>query len=91
VYYGNGTRGSEFAGAWCAAVAALPNIATGSSLWSFQPSLSGRFDKDTAPGYSPYNPGCAGSMQSWQYVLSAGNSIDVDQDEALSSLALWYP
>ncbi|OLB91275.1 MAG: hypothetical protein AUI15_23080 [Actinobacteria bacterium 13_2_20CM_2_66_6] len=91
VYYGNGTRGSEFAGAWCAAVAALPNIATGSSLWSFQPSLSGRFDKDTAPGYSPYNPGCAGSMQAWQYVLSAGNSIDVDQDEALSSLALWYP
>jgi hypothetical protein len=30
-------------------------------------------------------------MEAWQYVLSAGNAIDVDQDEALSSLPLWYP
>ncbi|HEX9363935.1 MAG TPA: glycoside hydrolase domain-containing protein [Candidatus Dormibacteraeota bacterium] len=91
VYYGNGTRGSEFAGAWCAAVTASPHIAAGSALWTFQPSLLGRFTKEKAPGWSPYSPGCAGNMEAWQYVLSAGNAIDVDQDEALSSLPLWYP
>jgi len=91
VYYGNGTRGSEFARAWCTAVDALPNIAAGSDLWSFQPSLSGRFDKTRAPSWRPYSPGCPGNMEAWQYVLSAGNNIDVDQDEALSSLPLWYP
>jgi hypothetical protein len=91
VYYGNGTSGSEFAGAWCAAVTASPQIAAGSALWTFQPSLLGRFTKEQAPSWSPYSPGCAGNMEAWQYVLSAGNAIDVDQDEALSSLPLWYP
>jgi hypothetical protein len=91
VYYGNGTRGSEFARAWCTAVRAAPNIAAGSDLWSFQPSLSGRFNKAKAPAWRPYNTGCPGNMEAWQYVLSAGNSVDVDQDEALSSLPLWYP
>lgn len=91
VYYGNGTRGSEFARAWCAAVAAKPTIATGSDLWSFQPSLLGNFNKNRAPNYAPYDTGCAGNMLAWQYVLSAGNAVDVDQDEAISSLPLWYP
>ena len=91
VYYGNGTRGSEFARAWCAAVAAQPTIATGSDLWSFQPSLLGNFNKNHAPNYSPYDTGCAGNMLAWQYVLSGGNAVDVDQDEAISSLPLWYP
>ncbi|HEY3085723.1 MAG TPA: glycoside hydrolase domain-containing protein [Candidatus Dormibacteraeota bacterium] len=91
VYYGNGTRGTEFATAWCAAVAASPQIANGSALWSFQPSLLGRFTKEKAPGWSPYSPGCPGNMEAWQYVLSADNAIDVDQDEALSSLPIWYP
>jgi hypothetical protein len=91
VYYGNGTRGSEFARAWCTAVASQPSIATGSDLWSFQPSLLGNFNKHRAPNYAPYDTGCAGNMLAWQYVLSAGNSIDVDQDEAISSLPLWYP
>ena len=91
VYYGNGTRGSEFARAWCAAVAKVPSIATGSDLWSFQPSLVGRFSKTHAPNYSPYDTGCAGNIEAWQYVLSAGGYPDVDQDEAMSSLALWYP
>ena len=91
VYYGNGTRGSEFARAWCTAVASQPTIATGSDLWSFQPSLLGNFNKKRAPNFAPYDTGCAGNMLTWQYVLSAGNSIDVDQDEAISSLPLWYP
>ena len=91
VYYGNGTAGSEFARAWCAAVSAVPSIGTGSDLWSFQPSLSGGFAKSSAPNYSPYDTGCPGNIEAWQYVLSAGNSVDVDQDEALSSLPLWYP
>ena len=91
VYYGNGTRGSEFARAWCAAVTAQPTIATGSDLWSFQPSLLGHFNKNRAPNYAPYDTGCAGNMLAWQYVLSAGNAVDVDQDEAISSLPLWYP
>ena len=91
VYYGNGTRGSEFARAWCAAVRAQPTIATGSDLWSFQPSLLGNFNKNRAPNYAPYDTGCAGNMLVWQYVLSAGNAVDVDQDEAISSVPLWYP
>ncbi|HEX4837022.1 MAG TPA: glycoside hydrolase domain-containing protein, partial [Solirubrobacteraceae bacterium] len=91
VFYGNGTQGSEFASAWCAAVAAVPTIATGSDLWTFQPSLLGSFNKTAAPNFSPYDPGCGGNMLTWQYVLSAGANPDVDQDEALSSLPLWYP
>jgi hypothetical protein len=90
-YYGNGTSGSEFASAWCATVSRLPNVATDSDLWSFQPSLSGSFAKPGAPGYAPYDTGCAGNMVLWQYVLSAGSAVDVDQDEALSSAPLWYP
>lgn len=91
IYYGNGTAGSEFAGAWCAAVSELPNIATGSDLWSFQPSLLGSFSKVSNPLFAPYDTGCAGNTLAWQYVLSAGAVVDVDQDLALSSLPLWYP
>ncbi|TMD96876.1 MAG: DUF1906 domain-containing protein [Chloroflexi bacterium] len=90
-YYGNGTSGTEFASAWCATVSKYPNIATDSDLWSFQPSLLGSFSKVWNPGYGPYDTGCAGNMLAWQYVLSAGAVVDVDQDEAISSLPLWYP
>jgi hypothetical protein len=90
-YYGNGRAGSEFASAWCASVSKRPVIATDSELWSFQPSLLGDFNKPTAPGYSPYDTGCTGNMEIWQYVLSAGSVPDVDQDEALSTAPLWYP
>ena len=91
VYYGNGIPGSEFASAWCATVSALPNIATDSNLWSFEPSLLGSFSKVANPMYSPSDPGCGGNTLGWQYVLSGGAVVDVDQDEALSSLPLWYP
>jgi hypothetical protein len=92
VYYGNGTSGSEFANAWCATVGALPNIAQGSDLWSFEPSLVGDYSKVVAPGYAPYDTGCAGNIEAWQFQLgSNGSDGDVDQDEALSSLPLWYP
>jgi hypothetical protein len=91
-FYGNGTAASEFASAWCTAVTELPNIATGSDLWSFEPSLVGGYSKSSAPNYAPYDTGCAGNMEAWQYVLgSNGPNSDVDQDEALSSLPLWYP
>ena len=35
--------------------------------------------------------GCAGNMAAWQYVLSSGSRPDVDSDEAISSLPLWFP
>jgi glycoside hydrolase-like protein len=91
VFYGNSTQGTEFARAWCAAVAATPSIATGSHIWSFEPSLLGYFSKAKAPSYSPFDPGCPGSVLAWQYRLSGGTGVDVDQDEAISSLPLWFP
>jgi hypothetical protein len=93
-YYGNGTAGTEFASAWCAAVAAQPEVATHSYLWSFQPSLLGSFTKANAPGFAPYSPGCAGNMTAWQYQIDSsmsGPNSDVDHDEALSTMPLWYP
>ena len=90
-YYGNGTGGSEFASAWCAAVAAQPAVGSYSYLWSFEPSLLGSYNRANAPGYSPYETGCAGPMAAWQYQISAGSNPDVDHDEALSSLPLWFP
>jgi hypothetical protein len=92
-YYGNGTAGTEFASAWCGAVAAQPEVATRSYLWSFQPSLLGSFTKANAPGFAPYSPGCAGQMVAWQYQIdsSMAGPSDVDHDEALSTMPLWYP
>ena len=90
-YYGNGTAGSEFGSAWCAAVAAQPAVAAYSYLWSFEPSLLGSYNRATAPGYAPNQTGCAGPMAAWQYQISAGSDPDVDHDEALSSLPLWFP
>jgi hypothetical protein len=93
-YYGNGTGGTEFATAFCAAVAAQPEIATRSYLWSFQPSLLGSFTKANAPGFAPYEPGCSSHMAAWQYQIDSsmsGPPSDVDHDEALSTLPLWYP
>ncbi|HYL07634.1 MAG TPA: glycoside hydrolase domain-containing protein, partial [Candidatus Udaeobacter sp.] len=91
MYYGNGTAGSEFATAWCSTVSALPQIASGSALWSFEPSLLGAYSKPSAPSYAPYDTGCAGNIEAWQFQLGGTINADVDQDEALSSLALWYP
>jgi hypothetical protein len=92
-YYGNGTAGSEFASAWCAAVTAQPAVASGSYLWSFQPSLLGSFSKASAPGYAPNQTGCGGNMAAWQYQIDSSMPYpsDVDHDEALSTLPLWYP
>ena len=91
-YYGNGTAGSEFANAWCATVSALPHIAQGSDLWSFEPSFLGGYAKPTAPNFGPYDTGCAGNMLAWQYQIGSNSSYaEVDHDEALSSLPLWYP
>ena len=91
MYYGNGTAGSEFASAWCRTVAARPEIAMSSYLWSFEPSLVGRFTKSKAPQYSPELPGCGANLAAWQYMLSPGGRVDVDSDEAISRLPLWFP
>jgi hypothetical protein len=91
VYYGNTTAGSEFGSAWCAAVAQRPEIAAGSFLWSFEPSLLGRFTKGYPPAYAPYNSGCAGQYDAWQYRISDGSTPDVDHDEATVQLPIWYP
>jgi hypothetical protein len=91
MYYGNGTAGSEFASAWCRAVALRPDVAMTSYLWSFEPSLVGRFTKARSPQYSPLVPGCAANMAAWQYMLSPGGRVDVDSDEAISQLPLWFP
>jgi hypothetical protein len=91
MYYGNGTAGTEFASAWCRAVGARPEIAMTAYLWSFEPSLIGRFTKGKAPEFSPELPGCAANMATWQYMLSSGSRPDVDSDEAISRLPLWFP
>jgi hypothetical protein len=91
MYYGDGTVGSDFANAWCRAVAERPETAANSYLWTFQPSLSGRFTKASSPQYSPHEPNCAGNVAAWQYVLSTGARPDVDSDEAISQLPLWFP
>jgi len=90
-FYGDTAPGSSFANAWCAAVQQRPEIANNSYLWSFEPSLSGSFSKGNAPRFNPYSPGCAGHYVGWQYVLSAGGTPDVDQDELSSLFPLWYP
>jgi hypothetical protein len=90
-YYGDGTAGKEFGSAWCAAVTSRPEIGENSYLWSFQPSLLGNFSKSNAPGFSPNQTGCPGHASAWQYVLSAGGDPDVDQDELINDMPLWYP
>jgi hypothetical protein len=44
-----------------------------------------------APAFSPYQPGCTANVAAWQYTLSAGSDPDVDVDEALSTLPIWFP
>jgi hypothetical protein len=90
-YYGDMTSGSTFETAWCGAVADRSETATGSYLWSFEPSLLGAYNKRTAPDYAPHQVGCAGDVVAWQYELSSGANPDVDHDEALSKLPLWFP
>jgi glycoside hydrolase-like protein len=90
-YYGDTAPGSAFANAWCTTTQARPDIANNSYLWSFEPSLSAVYGKGNAPAFSPYSTTCPGHYAAWQYLLSAGSTPDVDQDEANSSLPLWYP
>jgi glycoside hydrolase-like protein len=91
IYYGDATGGSAFQQGWCTLVAAHPEFAWDSYIWSFEPSLLGSYSKAGAPGYSPNFIGCGGYQFGWQFELSAGSTPDVDTDEALSRLPLWYP
>jgi len=90
-FYGNSSPGSEFARAWCAAVAERPDIAYGSYLWSFEPSLITSHGAQNAPVWGPYNPGCPGHYVVWQYSLSAASAPDVDIDEATTEFPFWWP
>lgn len=91
IFYGNGTAGSEFGSQWCVAVTAMPEIANEGYVWSFEPSLLGNYNKGSAPYYSPNTTGCPGHASAWQYQISAGSNPDVDHDEAVSDLPLWFP
>jgi hypothetical protein len=93
VYYGNGTAGSEFASAWCQAQSQQAPIATGSFIWSFEPSFDpGAWPKSNAPGWSPYDTGCPDAVAAWQYQIDVNSpNPNIDSDEALSTLPLWYP
>ena len=90
-YYGDMTYGSTFETAWCNAVSEIKNTVTGSYLWSFEPSLLGGYTKRSAPGFAPNHVGCVGNVFAWQYELSSGATPDVDHDQALSQMPLWYP
>jgi hypothetical protein len=90
-YYGNTAPGSAFANAWCATTHQRPEIANNSFLWSFEPSLGAVYGKGNAPAYNPYSTGCPGHYAAWQFILSAGSTPDVDQDEVSSDVPLWYP
>ena len=91
IYYGDATPGSSFQQGWCTLVAMHPEFAWDSYIWSFEPSLLGSYSKASAPGYGPNFIGCGGYQFGWQFELSAGSTPDVDTDEALSRLPLWYP
>ena len=93
VFYGNGTSGSEFGAAWCQAQSENKTMSTDSYIWSFEPSLvSQGWSKSNAPVWQPYATGCPDYVAAWQYQLgSNGPNDDIDMDEALSSLPLWYP
>ena len=91
-YYGNGSPGSAFANAWCAAVTDRPAVATNSHIWTFQPSLWGGYTKGSFPSWGlAYNTHCPEHGTAWQYMLSAGSTPDVDHDLLLSEFPLWYP
>ena len=94
-YYGNGTAGSEFAGAWCAAISPTvgrPEIAASSYLWSFEPSFVSAGGKGSPPAFTPYESGCGGNMVAWQYMIGTFSpNPDIDMDEALTTLPLWFP
>jgi hypothetical protein len=91
VYYGDATPGSAFQKGYCPAVASHPEYATHAFIWSFEPSLIGGWKKSNVPGYAPNWVGCGADQSAWQYSLSAGSTPDVDTDEALSRLPLWFP
>ena len=93
VFYGNGTAGSEFGAAWCQAQSEQQAISWDSYIWSFEPSLdSGGWSKANAPVWQPYETGCPDHLAAWQYQLGSNSpDPDVDADEALSTLPLWYP
>jgi len=93
LFYGNGTGGSEFGSAWCQAQSEVPALSTTAFIWSFEPSLvAGSWSKSNAPVWQPYQTGCPDYVAAWQYQIggNAPNS-DIDGDEALSDLPLWYP
>ena len=93
VFYGNGTAGSEFGAAWCEAQSQDRSLSSNSYIWSFEPSLdSSGWTRANAPVWQPYATGCPDYVAAWQYQLGSNSpDPDVDADQVLSVLPLWYP
>ena len=93
IFYGNGSSGSEFATAWCQAQSEQNEIAKRSFIWSFEPSLdSGGWSRSNQPAWGPYATGCPDAVVAWQYQIDVFSpNPNIDSDEALSTLPLWYP
>jgi hypothetical protein len=91
-YYGNPYSGSShFNSAFCAAVGNNPAIGN-SMLHSTEPSTV-RTGRDNAPLFAPAGMSCDGHTTGhtvvWQYGLAGGGSVNVDTDEAQSSVSFW--
>ncbi|GCE17306.1 hypothetical protein KDK_11060 [Dictyobacter kobayashii] len=91
-YYENPYAGSShFNSAFCAAVGKNPAIGN-SILHSTEPS-TGRTGRSDAPSFAPAGISCGGHTTGhafiWQYGLANGSSVNIDIDEALSSVPLW--
>ena len=93
VFYGNGTAGSEFGAAWCDAQSQDSHISWNSYIWSFEPSLdSSGWSRANAPVWQPQETGCPDYVAAWQYQLGSNSpDPDVDADEVLSTMPLWWP
>jgi hypothetical protein len=96
--YPNGV--TQFPGAFCSAVGAVPAIATGVVLWSDE--LEPQYDEGVAPtpanapAWNPYEPPCANTTVAWQYLENGGFPsqyqgvpVDVDEFNMADESLLW--
>jgi hypothetical protein len=102
-YYANTLKSSHFDTPFCTALNKEASIATNSFIWTPQPEPQGKVSsntkKATAPNYNPAVVSCPPHQipipAAWQYSIQPKPPVtpkaNVDLDEALNSLPLWYP
>jgi len=101
-YVNTNSTSSNFDVQFCKAVAQEPAIGTDSFIWTTQPFegyVSASTTKANAPAYSPLAISCPSQQipipAAWQYSPNTNPAgaypINVDIDEALSTLPLWKP